>query len=65
MPDIAPIPRSERRLLQETIHKARDKNYARRLIAMLMLHKGERISDVASTLCCARSCVGRVYSIGC
>ena len=26
---------------------------------MLMLHRGDRVSDVASTLCCARSSVGR------
>jgi transposase len=59
MPIIAPIPRDERRLMQKTIHKTRDKNHARRLTAMLMLHRGERISDVARTLCCARSSVGR------
>ncbi|MBF7839432.1 helix-turn-helix domain-containing protein, partial [Klebsiella pneumoniae] len=41
------------------IHKTRDKNHARRLTAMLMLHRGERVSDVARTLCCARSSVGR------
>ncbi|MBS2832505.1 IS630 family transposase, partial [Klebsiella pneumoniae] len=38
MPIIAPIPRDERRLMQKTIHKTRDKNHARRLTAMLMLH---------------------------
>ncbi|BET81491.1 Transposase [Edwardsiella anguillarum] len=26
---------------------------------MLMLHRGDRVSDVARTLCCARSSVGR------
>ncbi len=59
MPIIAPIPRGERRLMQKAIHKTRDKNHARRLTAMLMLHRGERVSDVARTLCCARSSVGR------
>jgi len=59
MPIIAPIPRIERRLMQKTIHKTRDKNHARRLTAMLMLHRGDRVSDVARTLCCARSSVGR------
>lgn len=54
MPIIAPIPRTERRVMQRTIHKTRDKNHARRLTAMLMLHLGERVSDVARTLCCAR-----------
>ena len=59
MPIIAPIPRDERRLMQKAIHKTRDKNYARRLTAMLMLHRGERVSHVARTLCCARSSIGR------
>ncbi|MEI7189987.1 helix-turn-helix domain-containing protein, partial [Dickeya dianthicola] len=59
MPSIAPIPRDERRLMQKTIHKTRDKDYSRRLTAMLMLHAGSRVSEVARTLCCARSSVGR------
>ncbi|WP_276097486.1 IS630-like element ISEc33 family transposase [Klebsiella quasipneumoniae] len=59
MPIIAPIPRGERRLMQKAIHKTRDKNHARRLTAMLMLHRGERVSDVARTLCCARLSVSR------
>ncbi|HDX8861073.1 TPA: helix-turn-helix domain-containing protein, partial [Klebsiella michiganensis] len=59
MPIIAPIPRDERRLMQKAIHKTRDKNYARRLTTMLMLHRGERVSHVARTLCCARSSIGR------
>lgn len=59
MPIIAPIPRTERRMMQKTIHKTRDKNHARRLIAMLMLHRGDRVSDVARMHCCARSSIGR------
>lgn len=59
MPIITPIPRDERRLIQKTIHKTRDKNHARRLTAMLMLHRGDKVSDVAKTLCCARSSLGR------
>lgn len=59
MPIIAPISRDERRLMQKAIHKTRDKNYARRLAAMLMLCRGERVSDVARTIFCARSSVGR------
>lgn len=59
MPIIAPIPRDERRLIQKTIHKTRDKDHARRLTAMLMLHRGDTVSDVARTLCCARSSLGR------
>ncbi|MGU5084030.1 helix-turn-helix domain-containing protein, partial [Escherichia coli] len=56
---IAPISRTERRLMQKAIHQTRDKNHARRLTAMLMLHRGDRVSDVARTLCCARSSIGR------
>ncbi|KAB0557324.1 IS630 family transposase, partial [Pantoea stewartii subsp. stewartii] len=43
---IAPIPRTERRLMQKTIHKTKDKNHARRLTAMLMLHRGDTVSHV-------------------
>lgn len=59
MPIIAPIPPDELRMMQKTIHKTRDKNHARTLTAMLMLHRDARVSDVARTLCCARSSVGR------
>ncbi|WP_261373959.1 helix-turn-helix domain-containing protein, partial [Yersinia similis] len=37
----------------------RDKDYARRLTAMLMLHRGDTVSHIARTLCAARSSVGR------
>lgn len=56
---IAPIPRDERRLMQKTIHKTRDKDLARRLTAMLMLSRGASVSEVSRTLCCARSSIGR------
>ncbi|SFO11251.1 IS630 family transposase [Xenorhabdus japonica] len=59
MPIIASIPRNERRLMQKTIQKTRDKNHARRLIAMLMLYRGDTVSYVAKTLACSRSSVGR------
>ncbi|KOO54712.1 DDE endonuclease [Edwardsiella ictaluri] len=59
MPIIAPIPRAERHLTQKTIHKTKDKNHARRLTAMLMLHRGDTVSHVVRTLCCARSSIGR------
>lgn len=59
MPIIAPIPRTERRLIQKTIHKTRDKNHARRLTAMLTLHPGDSIGHVARTLCYARSPIER------
>lgn len=43
MPIIAPIPHDERSLMQKAIHESHDKNYARRLTAILMIHRGERI----------------------
>ncbi|GCJ59473.1 hypothetical protein HmCmsJML079_02018 [Escherichia coli] len=43
MPIIVPIPRAERHLMQKTIHKTNDKNHARRLTAMLMLHRGDTV----------------------
>lgn len=49
MPTIVPIPRVERRLIQKTIQKTRDKDHARRLTAMLMLHRGDKVSDVTKT----------------
>lgn len=45
--------------MQKTIHKTKDKNHARRLTAMLMLHRGDTVCHVARTLCCARSSIGR------
>ncbi|EOS96110.1 IS630 orf [Erwinia tracheiphila PSU-1] len=59
MPIIAPISRDERRLMQKAIHKTHDKNYACRLTGMLMLHRGDSVSDVARTICYACSSVGR------
>lgn len=59
MPIIAPIPRNERRMMQKAIPKTHDKKYARRLTALLMLHRGDRVSDVARTLCCAHPSIGR------
>lgn len=54
MPPIAPLPRTERRLMQKTIHKTKDKNHTRRLADML--HRG---GHVARMLCSARSSIGR------
>jgi len=31
--------------MQKAIHKTRDKNHARRLTAMLMLHRGEMLPE--------------------
>ncbi|MDE9565593.1 IS630 family transposase [Xenorhabdus bovienii] len=59
MPIIAPIPRSERRQMKKFIHKTRDKDYARRLMALLMLHEGKTVSAISRTLHCSRSSVNR------
>ena len=59
MPIIAAIPDEERRLMCKEAQLTHDKNHARRLIAMLMLHQGMTVTDVAKMLCAARSSVGR------
>ncbi|EAA3641313.1 TPA: IS630 family transposase [Salmonella enterica subsp. enterica] len=59
MPIIAAIPDEERQLMRKEAQQTHDKNHARRLIAMLMLHQGMTVTDVARLLCAARSSVGR------
>lgn len=59
MPIIAAIPDEERQLMRKEAQQTRDKNHARRLIAILMLHRGMTVSEVARLLCAARSSVGR------
>ncbi|MFP9230872.1 DDE endonuclease [Pectobacterium cacticida] len=59
MPIIAAIPDEERQLMRKEAQLTRDKNHARRLIAILMLHQGMTVTDVARLLCAARSSVGR------
>ncbi|HAC6653425.1 TPA_asm: IS630 family transposase [Salmonella enterica subsp. enterica serovar Abortusovis] len=59
MPLIAAIPDEERQLMRKEAQQTHDKNHARRLIAMLMLHQGMTVTDVARLLCAARSSVGR------
>lgn len=59
MPIIAAIPDEERQLMRKEAQQTRDKNHARRLIAILMLHQGMTVTEVASILCAARSSVGR------
>ncbi|EBP6370337.1 IS630 family transposase [Salmonella enterica] len=59
MPIIAAIPDEERQLMRKEAQQTYDKNHARRLIAMLMLHQGMTVTDVARLLCAARSSVGR------
>ncbi|CCF76770.1 IS630 family transposase [Salmonella enterica] len=45
--------------MRKEAQQTHDKNHARRLIAMLMLHQGMTVTDVARLLCAARSSVGR------
>ena len=59
MPIIAPIPEEERRLMRKEAQQNREKNHARRLIAMLMQHQRMIVTDVARIRCAARSSVGR------
>ncbi|VFS52316.1 Uncharacterised protein [Budvicia aquatica] len=59
MPLIAAIPDEERLLMRKKAQQTLDKNYARRLIAILMLHQRMTVTDVARILCAARSSVGR------
>ncbi len=59
MPIIAAIPDEERQLMRKEAQQTHDKNHARRLVAMLMLHQGMTVTDVARLLCAARSSVGR------
>lgn len=59
MPIITAIPDEERRLMRKEAQLTCDKNHARRLIAMLLLHQGMTVTDVARILCAARSSVGR------
>jgi len=59
MPIIAAISDEERISMRKEAQQTRDKNYARRLIAMLMLHQGMTVTEVAKMLCAARSSVGR------
>lgn len=43
MPLITPIPHTERLMMRKIIQKTRDKNHARRLIAMLILYRTESV----------------------
>ncbi|EEF2249740.1 IS630 family transposase [Salmonella enterica subsp. enterica serovar Infantis] len=45
--------------MRKEAQQTHDKNHARRLIAMLILHQGMTVTDVARLLCAARSSVGR------
>ncbi|HHQ4590612.1 TPA: IS630 family transposase, partial [Aeromonas veronii] len=40
MPILPPLPRPQRRRIHKIIHATRDKEHARRLMAILLLHEG-------------------------
>ena len=51
------IPRPVRRRLKKIMQKSKDIKYARRSQAILLLHAGHTVSEVARLLCAARSAV--------
>lgn len=54
---IAPIPDEERRLMRKEAQQIRDKNHARRLITILMLHQGmNHYRCRQNALCCPLIC---------
>lgn len=57
---VTEIPRAVRRRLKTAMHKTRDKDYSRRVLALLHLWKtGGDVAKVATMLCAARSSVYR------
>lgn len=58
-PSIPSLPRAARRRLMRVVHKTRDKDHARRALAILQLAEGLAVSEVARQLCAARSTVYR------
>ena len=59
MPILAAIPDEERQLMRKEAWQTHDKNHARRLVVMLMLHQGTTVTDIARLFCDARSSVCR------
>lgn len=55
---IQEMKRPMRRRLQRVVQKTKDKNYARRALAILFLHEGTSVVDIAKQLCAARSSIG-------
>jgi len=56
---ISPLPRPERRRIHKLIQTTRDKDHARRLMAILLLHEGRTVCDVHLATGAARSTIGR------
>ncbi|SFU96552.1 IS630 family transposase [Xenorhabdus koppenhoeferi] len=59
MPIITSIPHDKCQKMKKLIHKTRDKDYARRLTALLLLNEGVTVTKVAKILHAARSSVNR------
>lgn len=53
------LSRAERRRIEKVIHKTNDKEHARRLTAILMLHQGHTVSTVHRLTAAARSSIQR------
>ncbi|AYA41147.1 IS630 family transposase [Xenorhabdus nematophila] len=51
--------RNERRQMKKIVQKTTDKNYARRIMGILLLDKTRSVPQVAGILCCAESSVWR------
>ena len=56
---LPPIPRPQRRRIHKVIHATRDKNHARRLMTILLLHERRSVTDVHLLTGAARSTIGR------
>lgn len=56
--NIQEMKRPMRRRLQRVVQKTKDKNHARRALAILFLHEGKSVTDIATQLCAARSSIG-------
>lgn len=55
---IKEIPRPVRRRLKKVMQNSPDNQYARRAHAVLLLHQGIGVSEIARQLCAARSAIG-------
>ena len=56
------LSRAERRRIEKIIYKTNDKEHARRLTAILMLHQGQTVSMVHQLTAAARSSIQRWLS---
>lgn len=59
MPILPPLPRPQRRRIHKIIHTTRDKDHARRLLAILLLHEGGSVTEVHLLTGAARSTIAR------